>query len=60
VNASARSQVITVTHARPLVSAVRERAGDAGLVELVKDDGETQVAGREGPLDQPLWRWPSR
>ncbi|MFD7436668.1 hypothetical protein [Streptomyces sp. NPDC059861] len=22
--------------------------------------GQTEVAGREGPLDEPLWHWPKR
>ena len=29
-------------------------------VELVTELGETTVAGREGPLDEPLWHWPKR
>ncbi len=36
--------------------------GQPGLahVELLKELGETTVAGREGPLDEPLWHWPKR
>jgi hypothetical protein len=39
---------------------VRHRL-DVNSVELVKDElGQTEVAGREGPLDQPPWHWPKR
>jgi predicted ATPase len=61
--AATRSQVIAVSHARPLIDALLRAAGQAGTdasaVELVKDFGETQVSGRE-PLDGPAWRWPRR
>jgi predicted ATPase len=30
-----------------------------GTIELVKDFGETRVAGQE-PLGGPAWRWPKR
>jgi hypothetical protein len=29
------------------------------VIELVKDFGETRVAGQE-PLGGPAWRWPQR
>ena len=61
--ASTRSQLIAVSHSQALISALHdatEEAGaPAGLVELVKEFGETRVAGRE-PLDEPAWRWPKR
>ncbi|WP_425956253.1 AAA family ATPase [Xylanimonas sp. McL0601] len=57
--AAERTQVVIVTHSAPLVAAVGTGDGVA-RVELVKDFGETSVAGREGPLDQPRWSWPSR
>lgn len=60
VTASQRTQVVAVTHARPLAEALRERAGDVVDIELVKEFGETRLAGREGPLDQPAWHWPTR
>ncbi|WP_265523499.1 AAA family ATPase [Oerskovia flava] len=72
VHAAARdTQVVVVTHARPLVEAIRRAAHEAGPadedavddvheVELVKSFGETTVAGREGPLDEPAWHWPAR
>ena len=60
------AQVVVVTHSEELADALREDARD-GLasrdvhdVQLVLEDGETVVAGREGPLDQPAWHWPSR
>jgi hypothetical protein len=56
--------VIAVTHSRPLLAALREVAADRKVelqpIELRKDLGETVVGGREGPLDEPAWRWPSR
>jgi predicted ATPase len=61
--AATRSQVVAVSHAQPLIAALREAAEDAGTavsaVELIKDFGETQVRGRD-PLDGPNWRWPKR
>ncbi|MFI0981548.1 AAA family ATPase [Streptomyces sp. NPDC021093] len=57
-------QLVVVTHARPLADALAEgtrRARiDINTIELVKDFGQTVVAGREGPLDEPLWYWPKR
>jgi len=72
VHAAAReTQVVVVTHAAPLVAALRDAtaSGAADLpgpddlleVELVRSPfGETTVAGREGLLDQPPWTWPRR
>jgi predicted ATPase len=61
--AAARSQIIAVSHSQVLINALRhatEEAGiTAGTIELIKDFGETSVAGR-GPLDGPAWRWPKR
>jgi predicted ATPase len=61
--AAARSQVIVVSHAEALVSALRQ-PGERGrpsvsAIELVKEFGETRVAGRDR-LDGPTWRWPKR
>ncbi|MBO1769023.1 AAA family ATPase [Agrococcus sp. TF02-05] len=53
--AAERTQIIVVTHQQQLADAL------AGLrIELEKEHGETLVAGREGPLDVPAWRWPAR
>jgi predicted ATPase len=57
VQASSRSQVVVVTHSPDLVSALR--TDDARLVELVKHDGVTTIAG-QGLLDAPRWQWPAR
>lgn len=51
------TQVIVVTHAKPLVEALSRRK--ARTIELVKDFGETSVAGQD-PLDGPNWKWPKR
>lgn len=63
VTASAHTQVVTVTHSRPLVVAMHDAAGtqeaDLQAIELVKDFGRTMIAGQE-PLDEPLWHWPKR
>jgi predicted ATPase len=61
--ATARSQVIVVSHAQDLITALRHATEGAEIrastIELIKDFGETQVSGRE-PLDGPAWRWPKR
>jgi predicted ATPase len=61
--AAARSQVIAVSHSQPLIDGLQRATEEAGIpvsaIELVKDFGETTVAGRE-PLDGPAWRWPKR
>jgi predicted ATPase len=62
-HAATQTQVIAVTHARILIDALRRSAHNAatemGTIELVKELGETIVAGRE-PLDEPPWHWPKR
>jgi predicted ATPase len=65
--AAARTQVIAVSHARPLIDAITGSADRAGedaraeltAIELTKDFGETRIRGRE-PLDGPVWSWPKR
>lgn len=54
-HASAETQIVVVTHHPVLV----EELG-AATVELCKSSGATQVLGREGALDQPVWAWPKR
>jgi predicted ATPase len=56
--AAERTQIIVVSHATALVDAVGSSDG-ASLVELIKELGETAVAGVE-PFDQPAWAWGSR
>jgi predicted ATPase len=55
--ASAKIQIIVVTHAQPLVTAFRD--GSAQVLELVKEDGRTLLDG-QGILDEPAWHWPGR
>ena len=56
VRAAEGAQVVVVSHARRLLD---ELGGRAYGVELVKDLGETRVAGQE-PLTAPPWHWGSR
>ena len=53
--ASERTQVLAVSHADALVSALPEPS----RVELQRSQAETRVAG-QGPLDVPAWNWGSR
>jgi len=55
--ASARTQIVVVTHAQPLVTAFED--SPARVLELVKEDGRTLLDG-QGILDEPAWHWPSR
>ncbi|MEV0582115.1 AAA family ATPase [Nonomuraea sp. NPDC050310] len=55
--ASRTTQIVLVSHARPLVAALRDQG--AQTVELVKELGETTISGH-GPLDGPAWTWPKR
>jgi predicted ATPase len=61
--AAAKTQVVVVSHASALLEVIAQEAAGTGTelsdIELVKDYGETRVAGRE-PLDEPPWRWPKR
>ncbi|WP_314174094.1 AAA family ATPase [Streptomyces winkii] len=65
VTAAPDTQIVVVTHAAELAGelergAERHRLG-VNSIELVKDEyGQTEVAGREGLLDQPAWHWPKR
>jgi predicted ATPase len=61
--AAASSQIIAVSHSQTLINALHRTTEDAGTpastIELIKDFGETRVAGQE-PLEGPAWRWPKR
>jgi predicted ATPase len=57
VGASTRSQVIVVTHSAAL-SRASIKAG-ARSIELIKDTGETMIAG-QGKFEGPPWTWPKR
>ncbi len=58
------TQTVVVTHATPLADALeagtRRHRVDLRTITLLKEFGRTEVAGREGPLDEPLWYWPQR
>ena len=56
--ASARSQIVVVSHNAGLIGALQGEA-DAALIALEKSFGETLVAG-QGLLDRPRWDWPDR
>ena len=56
--ASRRTQVVVVTHDARLVAQLAQVPG-AAAVELVKELGETTVAGL-GRLERPAWSWGSR
>ncbi|MET3988105.1 AAA family ATPase [Streptomyces sp. PvR034] len=64
LTASRETQTVVVTHADPLADALaagsRHHRVDLRTITLFKDFGQTEVAGREGPLDEPLWYWPQR
>jgi predicted ATPase len=61
--AAEHSQIIAVSHSQTLINALHRTTEEAGTptstLELIKDFGETRVAGRE-PLEGPAWRWPKR
>jgi predicted ATPase len=59
VTAAARSQLIVVSHSRPLITTMENLGGPVSTIELVKHSGQTLVVGQE-PLDEPLWHWPKR
>ncbi|MEP7042810.1 MAG: AAA family ATPase [Dokdonella sp.] len=52
-SAATRSQVWVISHARALVEAL-EDIGGAAAVELVRESGETRIAGQD-LLDEPVW-----
>jgi len=55
--AATTSQVIVVTHAAQLITALLENACNS--ITLEKSFGETIIAGAE-EMDIPAWHWPSR
>lgn len=56
--ASADTQLVVVSHARPLIESMLE-AGEVHEHRLVKRLGETTVED-QGLLSTPPWAWPSR
>ncbi|MDT8915891.1 AAA family ATPase [Amycolatopsis sp. PS_44_ISF1] len=57
--AAKTTQLVVVSHARPLVQALEAIAPEASTLELAKEFGATVLAG-QGRLDQPSWHWPKR
>jgi predicted ATPase len=61
--AAARTQVIAVSHAEPVIDAIARAADKAAIeltaIELTKEFGETRIRGQD-PLDGPSWAWPKR
>ncbi len=57
--ASEGSQIVVVTHAAGLVTALRARQHDVNIIELTKEKGQTAIVG-QGLLDEPSWHWPTR
>jgi predicted ATPase len=56
--ATERAQVVVVTHAKTLISALQEQAGCHSIM-LEKSFGETRIAGSK-ELGSLSWEWPSR
>jgi predicted ATPase len=56
--AGERTQIVVVTHAKPLISSLAQEAGCYSIV-LEKAFGETKIAGSK-ELAIPGWHWPSR
>ncbi|WP_086823008.1 AAA family ATPase [Allokutzneria sp. NRRL B-24872] len=57
--AATKTQVVVVSHARPLVRALEVVDERAETLELAKDFGATVLSGQE-LLDRPAWHWPKR
>jgi predicted ATPase len=56
--AAARTQIIVVTHAAPVISALSEQPG-CHSITLEKTFGETTIVGAR-QLNLPVWHWPAR
>ena len=56
--ASRNTQIIAVTRAKALISALQEQAG-CHSINLEKKFGETMIAGAK-EMDLPAWNWPGR
>ncbi len=53
------TQIVVVTHSKPLIAAIEEAAEEVSVVELIKDCGETTVSD-QGLLERPRWEWGRR
>jgi predicted ATPase len=56
--AAERTQVVVVTHAKPVVSVLTEQGGCHSIM-LEKEFGETRITSSSG-VGVPAWHWPSR
>jgi predicted ATPase len=56
--ASETTQIVVVSHSASLLRTLQDQP-ESATIELVKDFGETRVAG-QGPFDGPVWQWGSR
>lgn len=56
--AAERTQIVVVTHAKFLITALAAQAGCHSIV-LEKSFGETNVTGSK-EVGAPSWQWPSR
>jgi predicted ATPase len=56
--AAERTQVIVVTHSKPLISALSEQSG-CNSIMLEKTFGETVISGMN-KMSAPAWQWPAR
>ena len=61
--AAARTQIVVVSHAQPLLRTVEAGADELAVplttLVLRKEFGETVLDG-QGRLDRPSWHWPTR
>jgi len=56
--AAERTQIIVVTHSKPLISSLSEQAG-CNSIMLEKTFGETVISGMN-KMCGPAWEWPTR
>jgi predicted ATPase len=63
LRAAARTQLVTVTHSRRLITSLTRRAPGAGAdlqaIALTKRSGCTRILGQDA-LAEPRWHWPDR
>lgn len=57
IQASKETQVWVVSHAKPLINALKE-SPVCNTIELEKEFGQTLVQGQTGLLSTPSWHWP--
>jgi len=57
-NLALKSQIVVVTHALRLITALKEQEG-CHSITLEKTFGETTIVGTK-QMDLPAWNWPAR